>query len=418
MLSLTINLKNILGMLFTTYFLHHFANYEKQVKKAAMIIAVSLLIIAGTALSFCLDEENAGVLCDLLTIISFCVVPYFVLKRKKWFVFALFGLVVNSALDFFTETINFFLHIGSPIITNLIFSAVLSALFIAVYIIRYQTQSNISVDIFEEIPTIIYVIIFLLSLSSYYMMMLPKDSEFSQDTYIVLRILSSIFLVICLIYMITKYTTAIMTENQLKFQVETQIEQYKMLQKSNKEIRSFRHDYTNNMIALSSLLDAEKISEAKDFISQMNLNVVKSSVEISTGNYLADAIISYKASQALADGITLTFDGTIPMDGISNNDLSVILSNLLDNAIRGCEGCRPCKIKVKSAELDGGVLITIQNPVKENIDVSKKLKTTKKDRLNHGLGISNIKAIAKKYRGFISFDCDNNLFTAKIGLMI
>lgn len=418
MLSLTINLKNILGMLFTIYFLHCFANYEKQVKKAATIITVSALIIAGTALPFFLNEENASTLGDLLTIISFCIIPYFVLKRKKWYVFALFGLVVNSALDFFTETINFFLHISSPTVTNLIFSAVLSALFIAVYIIRYQTQSNISVDIFEEIPTIIYVIIFLLSLSSYYMMMLPKDSEFSQDTYIVLRILSSIFLVVCLIYMITKYTTAIMTENKLKFQVETQIEQYKMLQKSNKEIRSFRHDYTNNMIALASLLDAEKISEAKEFISQMNLNVGKSSVEFSTGNYLADAIISYKASQALTDGITIAFDGTIPMDGIGNNDLSVILSNLLDNAIRGCEGCRPCKIKVKSTEHDGGVLITISNPVKENIDVSKKLKTTKKDRLNHGLGIGNIKAIAKKYHGFISFDCDNNLFTAKIGLMI
>ncbi len=418
MLSLTICIKNILGIFFTTFFLHRFANYEKHFRKLPFSIFLCSLIALGILLPFFFNEEDASTWGDLLTILSFCIMPYFTLKRKKWYVFALFGLVANSALDFFVETINYFLKFDSAVVTNLIFSAILLILFLVLYIVQKLAQSNVSVDIFEKIPTIIYVIIFLLSLSSYYMMMLPKDSEFTQSTSTTLRIVSSIFMVICLIYMMLKYTAAIKTETQLQFQVATQIEQYKLLQKNNSDIRKFRHDYNNNMIALSLLLDGGKIEEAKDFIKKMNKQVVKSNVEFSTGNYLADAIISYKASQALINGITITFDGTIPISGISNNDLSVILSNLIDNAVRGCEGCEPCKISVKSVESDAGVFITITNPVKENIDVSQKLRTTKKDRKNHGLGTGNIKKTVKKYHGSASFDCKDNIFTAKVGLII
>lgn len=421
MLGLTVNLKNLLGILFVTFFLHNFANYKKQNKKSViifLIIFLCLLIAAGHAVSIILNEEQAGTIGDLLTIISFCAVPYFVLKRKKLYVFALFGLVTNSAIDFFVETIVYFFPTSSAAISNLIFSAVTLILLIVVYIVQRQTQSNVSVDIFERIPPIVYAIIFLLSMVSYYMMMIPKDADYSDGTYLALRALSSIVIVACIIYMIIKYTETIKTENLLQFQVSTQIEQYKMLRKSNSEIRKFRHDYNNNMLALSSLLEAEKISEAKEYIKQMNFNITGGCIEFATGNYLADAIISYKASRAAADGITLTFDGTIPANGISNNDLSIILSNLLDNAIRGCEDCTPCEITVKSKESDCGVLLTISNPVKENVDVKKQLETTKKDRLNHGLGIKNIKQTVKKYHGFVSFDCKDNLFTAKIGLMI
>lgn len=417
MLSLTVNLKNILGILFTSFFLHNFANYEKRIQKCAFIVSIILLLGSGTLFPFILNENDAGAICDLLTILSFCLIPYFILKPKKWYVFALFGLIVNSAFDFFVETINYFFNTDSRIVTNLIFSATLIIFFVATFIIHKKTQSDVTVDIFERIPAILWFIIFLLSLSSYYMMMLSEDPDFAQSTSVILRIISSVFIIICIIYMMLKYTATIRTENQLQFQVATQIEQYKMLQKSNNDIRSFRHDYINNMVALSALLDAGKIEEAKQFIEQLNKSVVKPNTMFSTGNYLADAIISYKASEIIDDGIEITFDGSIPAEVISNNDISVILSNLLDNSIRGCKGCEHCQIRIKSIESYDGVLISISNSVKENVDISKKLKTTKQDHENHGLGIKNIKRILKKYHGFISFDCTDNVFTAKVGIM-
>lgn len=414
---LVFNAKNILGFLLVTLFLSSFTSYRFKERKWPVLIPLSALTAVASLLIIFFKYEDIEFILDLITMISFSVMPYFILKKRKWYVFALFGLIVNSVLDFFVETVNYYLNIQSTINLNLIYIGFLLAGLICILIVRRIKGNLISPEIFESIPAIIWIVIFLLCLSSYYIMMLSHNREFTQLNSVGLRIVSGIFFIGCLLYMMIKFSSAVSIENRLNMQVESQIEQYKILKENNKEIREFRHDYKNNMIALAALLDSKKYEEAQRFISEMNKAVIKSNTEFYTGNYLADAIVSYKASQVKNDGITIKFDGSIPAETISNNDLSVILSNLLDNAIRGCSGCEPCSIDIVCNESPAGLMMTISNPVKENVDLSKGLKTTKKDRENHGIGINNIKKITKKYNGFISFNCTDKVFSVKIGLV-
>ncbi len=126
------------------------------------------------------------------------------------------------------------------------------------------------------------------------------------------------------------------------------------------------------------------------------------------------AISLHKANEK---NIEIDFTGTFPASGIENTDLCAILCNALDNAIRGCTPCAPCKIKINSKENSVGVIITIKNPVLEKVEIkNNKIKTTKLDKENHGIGIPKIEKTAKKYNGYIDTKCDDEFFVIEIGL--
>ena len=188
--------------------------------------------------------------------------------------------------------------------------------------------------------------------------------------------------------------------------------------KSNTDIRRFRHDYINNIFALSTLIDQNKIEEAKEYLAKMNEIPALTPSRYITGNYLADAIITSKATTAKDKGLTIEFEGTIPSRGISNNDICTILANALDNAVFNSPPGSITPITIGSVEQNSGVIFTVSNPVLKNVEIkNNKIKTTKRDKLNHGFGIENIKAVAKKYNGFVNLTCENNLFIIEIGLM-
>lgn len=131
-----------------------------------------------------------------------------------------------------------------------------------------------------------------------------------------------------------------------------------------------------------------------------------------TGNFLADAILSDKAILAEKKGIKLDFDGRISHNLITNNDLCTILSNAIDNAIRGAEGCADAKIIVSANKGEDTLKIIVRNTVLNKVEIKDNtVKTTKSDSENHGFGLNAIKTVARKYDGFVVLDCDERWFT-------
>ena len=50
-----------------------------------------------------------------------------------------------------------------------------------------------------------------------------------------------------------------------------------------------------------------------------------------------------------------------------------------------------------------------------NVNVEN-IKTTKKDRVNHGYGLQNIKYVVEKYNGKVTTEYENGCFSLKIEL--
>lgn len=410
--------KNIAGIFLTVIFLNKLSVYNLKLKIPELCISSAGILTLAILPYFLLDRETASEIADFSTLFSFILIPYFILQRKKTLTFGLCGLVLNAVLDLFNETVNYIFHIESVLISNIVFlviAVIFSCILLAVI---SQSRSDLSVDILENVPVIIYIVIFISTLSTYYTMMLPKDAEFSRLNSDVFLMISAALVIICMVYIISKYVSLIQAQKISQIQIDSQLSQYEELLNKIREIKKFRHDYKNNMYALSSLINDGRVDDAREFIAGMNNTIASTEITFATGNYLADAIISHKATVAGQHDLTIKFRGTIPSVGITNNDLCTILSNALDNAIEGSIKCSPCEIIIEAIETDGGFMVTISNPVSKPVMIkNNRIPSNKKTKKNHGFGIENIESAVEKYNGFVKFDCDNQIFTIKIGFV-
>lgn len=202
--------------------------------------------------------------------------------------------------------------------------------------------------------------------------------------------------------------------------INNQVIHYQDLYKYQNEMRIFRHDIRNRLVSLIGLLkqsQTEKaISEMEsnlNWINEMNDNIVNS------GNPVIDAILQSKLRDAKQKGISIEifirFSADVEIDEI---ELGIILGNALDNAIEAVEKIADGEnktIQFKLISTKDRISISIENPVKDNVDVNN-LSTTKANKFFHGYGVERIKQIARKYDGFANFTCENSIFTTNINM--
>lgn len=402
-----------LGCIFELFILNKFLGYELRVKKVPLIITCAAL----ATLIFLLVWKNLIDIANVSMALFYMITPYMVLDLKKKKLFLLFGFVLDCFFDVLTQVFTLLFRIkSSTIIYNTVFSTwFLVCIFISL-LLYYKKHFVIPKFFLEQIPTIFYILFFI----AFFVISLMLDND--KETFGLLELyLAGGFVIISFFgisYIVVKYITVSSKQRESKIQLEMQAEHYQDLAEKNRDIRRFRHDIKNNLLALDILLSDGKYDEAKNYIDSMNESVKETENRFSTGSYLADAILSHKSDEIKNDKIDIEFSGTVPSERISNNDLCTILTNSIDNAARACKEIAPCKISVISDETEKGCTLTVSNPVSKKVEIkNNSIKTSKKDVQNHGFGIENIKRVAKKYNGFVRLSCTNSEFTIKIGLL-
>ena len=402
-----------LGCIFELFILNKFLGYELRVKKVPLIITS----VALAALMFLLVWKNLIDIANISMALFYMITPYMALDLKKKKLFILFGFVLDCFFDVLTQVFTLLFRIkSSTIIYNTIFSAwFLVCIFISL-LLYYKKHFVIPKFFLEQIPTIFYILFFI----AFFVISLMLDKD--KETFGLLELyLAGGFVIISFFgisYIVVKYITVFSKQKESEIQLEMQAEHYQDLAEKNRDIRRFRHDIKNNLLALDILLSDGKYDEAKKYLDSMNESVKETENRFSTGSYLADAILSHKADEIKNDKLDIEFSGTVPSERISNNDLCTILTNSIDNAARACKEVAPCKINVTSDETEKGCTITVSNPVLKKVEIKNdSIKTSKKDAQNHGFGIENIKKVAEKYRGFVRLSCTDSEFTIKVGLL-
>lgn len=402
-----------LGCIFELFILNKFLGYELRVKKVPLVISY----LGLSAAMFILVWKNRLDESDLLMALFYMVIPYSVLKPHRKIQFLLFGFVVDGFFDVMGQIS---IMLFKTEITTLLLNIAVSAWFLVCtfisLILYYKKQFTIPKFFLEKIPALFYVMFCFVLLII--ILMLSSDIEVIASAEIYFAGAFVILAFIGLSYIVFKYINVSVKQRESEIQLEMQTEHYRELAEKNRDIRRFRHDIKNNLLALNILLAEEKFDEAKKYIDNLNESVKETENRFSTGSYLADAILSHKSDDLKNDGIGIEFTGTFPADRISNNDLCTILTNSIDNAARACKELAPCKIKINSDESEKGCTITVYNPVSKKVEIkNNSIKTSKKDSQNHGFGIENIKRVAEKNKGFVHLNCTETEFTIKIGLL-
>lgn len=139
-----------------------------------------------------------------------------------------------------------------------------------------------------------------------------------------------------------------------------------------------------------------------------------------TGNIVIDSIINFKYEEAYKKKIYFNLDIKVPPNmEVEDFDITIILGNLLDNAIQAVDKIEDKKINISIKYDKGRLLIKVSNKFNEYLVYNNgELVSTKKDKENHGLGIKNIKDVLDKYKGEINFSTYDSLFSVNIILYV
>lgn len=192
---------------------------------------------------------------------------------------------------------------------------------------------------------------------------------------------------------------------------------YLDLQKNNMDLRAFRHDYNQHLLALHELASVEENSAVYQYVNSL-LDFHKKTKIISTNNHVADAVLNYFYSIKEKDTI-FDVNGKLGNDlFISDNDLCVLLSNLLKNATAALENApEDAGQKIMVTLFSNYEYLSIQ-VINSSMEYSEweleEIKTTRRTSKYHGFGIPNILAVLQKHQGIIDLSYADGYFTANI----
>lgn len=202
---------------------------------------------------------------------------------------------------------------------------------------------------------------------------------------------------------------AIFNNERLKELTKTSLENVQILANEYETQRKLTHDFNNHLSVIGTLICENKIVNAQSYINDITKNIALKTVIILTDNDIVDAILKQKFTLAIEKNIRMDFDiNDLSKISMRNEDIVILLSNLLDNAIEACEKCTNNKfIKIKFRHENEETIISIQNSCVTDLS---SLKTSKLNKIQHGYGLKNIKSILEKYGAFYTISYENGEF--------
>lgn len=184
------------------------------------------------------------------------------------------------------------------------------------------------------------------------------------------------------------------------------------------EIKTLRHDIKHYLSTAGELITNGEPEKAKSYIEGViDKKIMPTIAGVNTGSAIVDAVINDCLTKCAANGITTKC--FIDTQFVSKNDVdvSILLSNLLDNAITGCRDAeRPLiEITIKAKKSLTQILVT--NSIPESVlDKNPNLETSSSDKYHHGFGIKSVKSIVQSHNGKIDYMEKNGKITAEIWL--
>lgn len=180
------------------------------------------------------------------------------------------------------------------------------------------------------------------------------------------------------------------------------------------EMRGFKHDFRHHLLTLKGQIEAGQYGRAIEYIDRLDGDLASLDTLLKTGNVSADAILSAKISQAKAENISVSVKATVP-DGLKINDvdLSIVLGNLLDNAIEAAKNSHGDKfIRLYIAPKGSMLYFSMLNSSGKKLIKKDGLFASSKDGF-HGFGLKRAKAIIEDHGGWIKYNSEDEAFTTE-----
>ena len=200
----------------------------------------------------------------------------------------------------------------------------------------------------------------------------------------------------------------------VEYQTEQSEKHLNEVRSIHKEMRGYKHDFHHHLQTLKGQLEAGEVDRALAYIEQLDNQLMNVDTLLKTGNVSLDAILSAKIAQAKAENIAVTVKANVP-DAltISDLELSIIIGNLLDNAIEACHALMGERFIRIFISMKGNMLyFSMINAAGEKMKKTGSLFATHKGGV-HGFGLRRAEAILEEHGGWVKYNSEDGAFTSE-----
>ncbi len=207
-------------------------------------------------------------------------------------------------------------------------------------------------------------------------------------------------------------------ESSYRYMLESQSRHFEELLKNYNELRKIRHDMRGHIVALREYAGEKADDKMMEYLNDMEEKTNALGAHKYIGNRAVDAVINDQVHQMKDMGIEFDFDGFCNIrEDIKEFDLCTIFYNLIRNAVEACEKVDSKEkiicVKVKNIGDKLGIAIE-NNTILKEIPSTGILVTTKKDKMNHGLGTLSVRDTVARYEGVYVNNIENGRFIANV----
>lgn len=207
-----------------------------------------------------------------------------------------------------------------------------------------------------------------------------------------------------------------MKKTVLENQIVMYQNQFEMIYEARQDMKQLRHDMKNHFLLIEGYLQKGKYAEAQEYIGQLAEKAISTKEYVNTGNDELDSILNYKLGRVNNLNCKADVKIEVPMERfMSDFDLNMLLSNLMDNAIEAIEKTEERVLTVRIKYAKRMLYISVYNSYNGNVKKEgNKLLTTKTKKEEHGIGMTSIQRIVDKYQGEMTIQMTEDMFKIDI----
>ncbi len=194
-------------------------------------------------------------------------------------------------------------------------------------------------------------------------------------------------------------------------QMQIQTGSIRALEKSYRAQRQATHDFRNQLQTIHDLLTQNQTEEALAYVRQLQGMQTTRIFAVNTHHPIVDAVLNQKYQAAKETDTEIQFRVN-DLSGLKleTDKLVVLFSNLLDNAIEGCERLPEGRAIHCTITMEDTLYISIRNTSPPVTIRDGRIPTAKPEPMNHGCGLTSIRRILDSLNAEYTFRYEDGWF--------
>lgn len=396
------------------------------------IYAISILFVLLAVDNIILSQKKGTENISILIMLILLAIYSFVCQKGRTYekileiliptltLFPINGIVLYSISFITHENVNMLRSSGEELRIIVLFFSKFAFFIVCEILIRLKKKETASLKSFQwPIQMLCFVISFYIA-----NMIWSISKQAFVDDYKVLLVFLSIAMLNILLFILLNQmeNSSHLREKYNLAQMNLELQKRFVLnaQKHYKETKILYHDMKHYLMTTAGLISNGNPDEAKNYLETILQEKLSSvSISIQTGMIAVDSVINNKFSICKEKGIAVKAVLNTEFHEVNEMDMSILLSNLLDNAISGCKNSKKPMIDLEITRKKSYIQIIVKNSIRNSVLLDNPdLVTTKSEKSMHGYGIASIYEICSKYDGTVKFCEEGNTFIAEIWLHI